>query len=326
MRLRDVVALVAEPVAAFELGVLAEVFGLDRRDAGLPVHDFAVATARPGLLPTTSGFAVEVTHGLERLVPADLVAVPSWDLAVEPEPAVVDALREAVERGAQVLSVCSGAFLLGAAGLLDARRAATHWKYAEELTRRHPSTEVDASVLFVTDGPVTTSAGTAAGIDACLHLVREAHGPSVANRLARHMVVAPFREGGQAQLAEAPVPEQSAGDGMREVLDRVRARLGEPWPVERLARDALMSPRTFARRFGAATGTTPARWLLDVRLQAAEQLLETTGLTVEAVASRTGLGSADTLRHQMALRRGVSPSTYRQTFRGSASPPELRRR
>lgn len=201
----DVVALVTPPVAAFELGVLAEVFGLDRSAAHLPTYDFAVATARPGLLMTTSGFGVQVSFGLERLASADLVAVPSWDPAGEPEPELVDALLCAVARGAQVLSVCSGAFLLGAAGLLDGRRAATHWKYAEMLQQRYPLADVNADVLYVCDGPVTTSAGTAAGIDACLHVVREAHGPQVANRLARHMVVSPFREGGQAQLAEIPV-------------------------------------------------------------------------------------------------------------------------
>lgn len=314
----DVVALVTPPVAAFELGVLAEVFGLDRSAAGLPEYDFAVASLRPGLLPTTSGYGVHVVHGLERLAAADLIAVPSWDQRLDPEPEICEALRCAVARGAHVLSVCSGAFLLAAAGLLDGRRAATHWKYAAALQQRYPLIDVDADVLFVTDGPVTTSAGSAAGIDACLHVVREAHGPQVANRLARHMVVSPFREGGQAQLAEAPVPRRAGDDGLGKAMDRVRERLAEPWPVPRLAREAVMSERTFARRFRAATGATPARWLTDARLQAAECLLETTDLTVEAVAAQTGLGSADTLRHHLRDRRGVGPAAYRQTHRGPA--------
>lgn len=320
MPLHDVVALVAPPVTAFELGVLAEVFGLARSGVDLPTYDFAVATSRPGLLATTSGFGVQVDHGLERLSTADLVAVPSWDQVRDPEPEVVDALRCAVARGAQVLAVCSGAFLLGAAGLLDGRRAATHWRYAEALQERHPQAKVDADVLFVVDGPVTTSAGTAAGIDACLHLVREAHGPQVANRLARHMVVSPFREGGQAQLAEEPVPPRPGGDGVGKALDLVFERLAEPWPVPRLAREALMSERTFIRRFRAATGRTPARWLADIRLQAAEHLLETSDLPVEVVAARTGLGSADTLRRHLHARRRVSPAAYRQTYRGRAQP------
>lgn len=319
--LADIVALVTPPVAAFELGVLAEVFGLNRSVAQLPTYDFAVATARPGLLMTTSGFGVQVSHGLERLTSADLVAVPSWDPVREPEPELIDALLFAVARGAQVLSVCSGAFLLGAAGLLDGRRAATHWKYAEALQQRYPLAEVNPDVLYVSDGPVTTSAGTAAGIDACLHVVREAHGPQVANRLARHMVVSPFREGGQAQLAETPVPRQPGDDGLSKAMDRVRERLAEQWPVPRLAREAVMSQRTFARRFRAATGETPARWLADARLQAAECLLESTDLTVEVVAARTGLGSADTLRQHLHAHRGVGPAAYRQTLRGR--PPAM---
>lgn len=318
--LADVVALVTPPVAAFELGVLAEVFGLDRRVAQLPIYDFAVATTRPGLLAATSGFDVQVSHGLERLASADLIAVPSWDPVREPELELVDALLLAVARGAQVLSVCSGAFLLGAAGLLDGRRATTHWKYAEALQKRYPLVDIDADVLYVSDGPVTTSAGTAAGIDACLHVVREAHGPQVANRLARHMVVSPFREGGQAQLAETPVPQRPRDDGLGKAMDRVRERLEEPWPVPRLAREAVMSERTFARRFRAATGGTPARWLTDARLQAAECLLETTDLTVEVVAARAGLGSADTLRQHLKARRGVGPAAYRRTHRGRPSP------
>ncbi|GAB2757526.1 helix-turn-helix domain-containing protein [Nocardioides salsibiostraticola] len=314
--LSHVVALVAAPVAAFELGVLAEVFGVERPGSDLPHHTFTVAALHSGLVPTTSGFSIEVEHGLERLGSADLVAVPSWDPNHVPEPELIEALRTASGRGTQLLSICSGAFLLGAAGLLDGRRAATHWKYAAELQRRHPETRVDADVLYVADGSVTTSAGTAAGIDACLHVIREFYGADTANRLARHMVVSPFREGGQAQLAEAPLSVQPDHHGLGQVMDHVLSRLDQPWPVTRLAQQALMSNRTFARRFQAATGTTPSRWVLDARLQAAERLLETTDLTLTAVASRTGIGSADTLSHQFRVRRGVGPGTYRQTFRG----------
>ena len=326
--LRDVVALVEPPVAAFELGVLAEVFGLDRSGDGLPGYDFAVATSSPGLLTTSSGFHVRVEHGLERLASADLVAVQSWSEHRAPPPAPVsEALHAAVDRGAHVLSVCSGAFLLAAVGLLDGRRAATHWRWAAELAQHYPTVAVDASVLHVTDGPVTTSAGTAAAIDACLHLVRCAHGAQVANRLARRMVVAPFREGGQAQLAETPVPLVRDGS-LGAVLDEVSARLDEPWPVRRLAAQACVSPRTL-RQFRAATGTTPARWLLAVRLQQAEEMLETTDVPLGAVAARTGLGSVDTLRAHIGHRRGVTPASYRRSFRqagatltgGASSPP-----
>ena len=320
--IHDVVAVVAPPVAAFELGVLAEVFGLDRSEEGLPSYRFAVATARPGLLPTSSGFSVLVEDGLDRLESADLVAVPSWPVHdAVPPPELVAALHGAVARGARVLSVCSGAFLLAAAGLLDGRRAVTHWRWVEELARRAPRSEVDASVLHVSDGPITTSAGTAAALDACLQLVRQAHGSDVANRLARRMVVAPFREGGQAQYAETPLPTVRSHGGLGPVLDRVLARLDEPWPVRRLAREALVSPRTFARLFRAATGTTPGRWLLEARVQHAERLLETTDLPVGVVAARCGLGSADTVRRQLTARRGVGPSVYRRTFRGAGASP-----
>lgn len=312
--LRDVVALVGDRVAAFELGVLSEVFGLDRSGDGLPGYTFAVAALEPGLVPTTSGFAVQVPHGLERLEQADLIAVPSWTTQDLPVPApLVAALQAAVGRGARVLSVCSGAFLLAGAGLLDGRRAATHWRSAALLAARFPCVLVDPDVLYVDDGQVLTSAGTAAGIDACLHLVRLEQGAAVANALARRMVVAPQRAGGQAQYVEAPVPPaddlQLAG-----VLDWARAHLAEPLTVDVLARRALMSPRTFARRFVATTGTTPHRWLLDQRLDHAERLLETTALPVGEVARLCGLGSPDTLRHHFARRRRTSPQSYRRTF------------
>jgi transcriptional regulator GlxA family with amidase domain len=319
---RTVVALLAEPVAAFELGVVAEVFGLDRSGDGLPRYDFSVCAQHPGLMQTSSGFAVHVAHGLDRLAAADLVAVPAWSQQALPPPEpVVTALRAAVERGARVLGVCSGAFLLAGAGLLDGRRAATHWRYAPALARRFPQVDVDPGVLYVADGPVVTSAGTAAAIDACLYLVREQHGAAIANAVARRMVVAAHRSGGQAQFVETPVTAAVPDDGLGELLQWVRGHLDQPLSVDDLARRALMSPRTFARRFRAATGTTPHRWLLDQRLLLAEHLLEDTDLGVEQVARRCGLGSVDTLRHHFTARRRVSPLTYRRTFRQSVSRP-----
>lgn len=314
--MRTVAVLVAEPVAAFELGVIAEVFGLDRSADGLPHYEFSVCAERPGLLATSSGFAVHVPHGLDRLATADLVAVPAWSQQALPPPApVVTALQEAVDRGAQVLGVCSGAFLLAGAGLLDGRRAATHWRYAVALAQGFPAVDVDPGVLYVADGPVVTSAGTAAAIDACLHLVRQEHGASVANAVARRMVVAAHRSGGQAQFVETPVSAVVPGDGLDDLVEWVRRHLDQPLTVEDLAGRALMSPRTFARRFRAATGTTPHRWLLDQRLFLAEQLLEETDLGIEQLARRCGLGSADTLRHHFAARRQISPLAYRSTFR-----------
>lgn len=316
--MRDVVALVGEPVAAFELGVLSEVFGLDRTGDGLPGYDFALAAVRPGRVATTSGYVIEVQHSLERLQNADLIAVPSWTTLDLPVPAeLVAALHVAVSRGARVLSVCSGAFLLAAAGLLDGRRAATHWRYAAALAARHPLVQVDPDVLYIDSGAVLTSAGTAAGIDLCLHLVREEHGAAIANRLARRMVVSPHRTGGQAQFVEAPLHPRS-GNELSVLLDWAQAHLSEPLSVDVLARRAHMSSRTFARSFVAATGTTPHRWLLDQRIAHAEHLLEMTDLPVEEIARRCGLGSPDTLRHHFAKRRRTSPSNYRRTFRSAS--------
>lgn len=314
--LHDVVALVGPEVAAFELGVLSEVFGLDRTWEGLPGYDFAVASATPGLVPTTSGYAVQVDHGLDRLDRADLVAVPAWtSAAVAPPPEVVDALHRAVDRGARVLSICSGAFLLAAAGLLDGRRAATHWRYAPLLAERYPSVDVDPDVLYVDAGSVVTSAGTTAAIDACLHLVRLEHGATVANAIARRMVVATHRHGGQAQFIEPPSAAVRADD-LADVLEWARRHLHEDLPVRRLAAQALMSERTFVRRFRESTGATPHRWLLEQRLALAEELLESTDLPVGLVAERSGIGSADTLRHHFARRRRLSPQAYRVSFRG----------
>lgn len=312
----NVVALVGYEAAVFELGVVCQVFGLDRSDDRLPTYDFAVCAPRPGAVPTASGFAIQVEHGLDRLAAADLVTVPAWPQLDRPvPPRVTEALRAAVARGAQVLSVCTGAFPLAAAGLLDGRRAATHWQFADRLAADHPAVRVDRDVLYVEDGPILTSAGAAAGIDACLHLVRREHGAATANALARRMVIPAHRSGGQAQYIETPVPPIRTSHELSDLIDWAQAHLDRPLHVADLAAQVLMSPRTFARRFKEATGTTPHRWLLDQRLQLAEELLERTDLPIDTVAARTGLGSADTLRHQFAARRGVSPTTHRRTFR-----------
>ncbi|WP_229397786.1 helix-turn-helix domain-containing protein [Micromonospora okii] len=312
--LKNVAAVVGDHVAAFELGVISEVFGMDRTSAGLPRYDFAVCAVQPGRIPSTSGFAIHVEQGLDRLATADLIAVPAWtDRDVAPPAPLVAALHDAVGRGATVLAVCSGAFLLAAAGMLDGRRAATHWQYAATLARRYPSVHVDANVLYVEDGPVVTSAGTAAAIDACLHLVRRAHGATTANALARRMVVPAHRTGGQAQFIQAPVPA-SGGSDLGDLLEWVRQHLAEPLTVDQLAARAHMSPRTFARRFTAATGTTPHQWIIDQRLLLAEHFLEDTEMTIEQIAARCGLGTPDTLRHHFTRRRHTNPSTYRRTF------------
>ncbi|MFC5890000.1 helix-turn-helix domain-containing protein [Kitasatospora sp. CM 4170] len=311
--LKNVVAVVLEEVHPFELGVAAEVFGLDRSDDGLPAYEFAIAGAHTGPHRTHAGFTIDVPHGPERLAEADLVVVTATSVREDyPEP-LLDALRTAVDGGARALSICSGAFLLGAAGLLDGRRSTTHWRYTGELAARHPLTTVEPDVLYVDDDPVITSAGTAAGIDACLHLVRRLQGAEVARAIARRMVVAPHREGGQAQFVTRPLPEGD-GESLAPVLDWMRHHLDQESTVEQLAARAHMSPRTFARRFQQETGTTPHRWLVGQRLLLAQRLLESTAEPVDAIAARCGFGNAATLRHHFGRRLGTTPLAYRRCF------------
>ncbi|MGV9450487.1 GlxA family transcriptional regulator [Streptomyces sp. NPDC003635] len=316
--LKNVAVALLDGVHPFELGVVCEVFGLDRGDEGLPVYDFAVVSAEgPALRTHVPGFTVSTPYGLDRLDEADLIAVPAGSDYIDRDypPALLDALVRAVERGARVLSVCSGVFVLGAAGLLDGRRCAVHWRQAEELARRHPRAAIEPDVLYVDEDPVITSAGTAAGIDASLHLVRKEHGVEVANAIARRMVVPPHRDGGQAQYIDRPLP-RSQCDTVGDVLTWMERHLAEEVTVEQLADLAHMSPRTFARRFQQETGTTPYRWILRQRVLLAQQLLETTDETVDAVAGRTGFGTAAALRHQFVRALGTTPNAYRRTFRG----------
>jgi transcriptional regulator GlxA family with amidase domain len=317
-RLADVVVLTPPGVAAFELGVLCEVFGTDRTQDGFPAYRFALASDRPGPVSTGSGFAVTVTEGLDRLAGADLVAVPAYATAAAPDGRLPDAMAEALVaahgRGAMVMSVCSGAFGLGQAGLLDGRRCTTHWRYTEEFRRRFPRARLEPDVLYVGDSGVLTSAGTAAGIDLCLHVVREIQGSEVANRLARRMVVPPHRDGGQAQFIDLPMPPSSDGS-LAELLDWMTRHLDAELTVDELAVRALMSPRTFARRFKAETGTTPHRWLVGQRVLRAQQLLESSDEPIERVAELAGFGNAATLRHHFGQVRGTTPQAFRRTFR-----------
>ena len=311
------VALVYDGVGAFGLGVVSEVFGYDRTPDGLPGYDFAVAAARPGVVRTDTGLQLVVEHGLDRLAAADLVCVLGWeDADALPAEPLLQALRDTVARGGRVMSHCTGIYVLAAAGLLDGRTVATHWQSADDVSRRYPAITVDPDVLYVDDDPIFSSAGTAAGIDTCLHILRREHGAGVASAIARRMVVPPHREGGQSQYATHAVPDVEETSRLRETLSWAQDNLATDLTVDQLAARALMSPRSFARHFRAATGSTPHAWLLAQRVVLAQELLESTDLPVDEVARRSGMGAATSLRHHFGLRIGTSPQAYRRTFRG----------
>ncbi len=334
--LRNIAVVLVNGFLPFEFGTVCEVFGVDRSDDGLPRYDFAVVAGEPPPLHALD-FTIHPSHGLDRLAEADLIALPAvsderlnlagglggWapDAARPFSADLLEALRAAVARGARVLSICSGAFILGEAALLDDRRCTTHWRNASELARRYPRAKIDPDVLYVDDDPVITSAGTAAGIDACLYLVRKEQGSRVANGIARRMVVPPHRDGGQAQYVVQPIAPACDGS-LRDLLEWLRAHLDQPLTVRQLAARANMSERTFARRFVADTGTTPQRWLIGQRILLAQQLLEESDETVDAIADRTGFGNATALRHHFRLWLGTTPNAYRRLFRGD--PPAAR--
>ena len=301
----------------FELSIAYEVFAADLPGTAGPSYD--VAVCGPG--PVRIGrFQLEPDGGLEHLVQADTVIVPGWaDVDVEPPADLVDAVRAAHEAGARVASLCTGAFVLAAAGLLDGRRATTHWAHTEELAARYPQVEVDPDVLYVDNGSVLTSAGKAAAMDLCLHLVRLDHGSAIANKVARRLVVPPHRAGGQAQYVTAPVPAQD-DHPLAELFPWAIERLDHSLSVEDLARRANMSSRNLGRHFRSVSGTTPLQWLLTQRIRRAQELLETTTNSVEAIAAATGMGTATTLRRHFNRTIGVPPETYRRTFQGRHRP------
>ncbi|GAA2446662.1 GlxA family transcriptional regulator [Streptomyces mauvecolor] len=314
---RRIAALVHPPQSTFELGIAAEVFG--GRGASTPAHyDFWVATERPGPVATQAGYAMHIEHGLDSLRRADTIVLPGKQNPGPVSPATLAVLRAAHRDGARIVSLCSGAFILAEAGLLDGRRAATHWRLATELAERFPGVVVDSDVLYVDHGDVATSAGSGAAIDLCLHLVRKDFGAAHANRIARHMVMPPHREGGQLQYAATPPP--GVPDSLAPLLDWAAERLAEPLSVATLAARAGVSPRTLARRFADQLGTGPGQWLLARRITAAQALLEETDLSVEAVAARTGLSSATNLRRRFHQALRTTPAAYRRTFRRPATP------
>lgn len=314
--MRTVAVALYDSIRVFDYAVIAEVWGVNRCDSGVPPFTLMTCAARRQV---TGGYGttIRATHPLSALADADLIVVPGNDMPPRPAaPALMRALRRAHERGTPVAALCGGAFVLAEAGLLDGRRAITHWYLADEFRARFPQVRLEDGGLFVHDGGVWTSAGTAAGIDLCLELVRRAHGAEIAARIARRMVTPPHRSGGQAQYLARPTPADDGSGDLGDVLFWARERLDQPLTVAQLAGRARMSPRHFARRFTEATGATPLRWLHHQRVLAAQQLLEGTGLPVEQIARRCGFGSTAALREQFARVLGTTPQAYRRDFQG----------
>nr|WP_276589039.1 MULTISPECIES: transcriptional regulator FtrA [unclassified Sphingomonas] len=320
---RLVVALAYDGLCTFEFGITAEVFGLARPEMGADWYRFVSCAERPGQLATNAGLAVQVDHGLDTLAEAGTIVVPGWRSEGEPPSGRLrEALLAAHARGARLVSICSGAFLLAATGLLDGRRATTHWRYAERLQAAHPAVLVDADTLYAGDDRLFTSAGSAAGIDLLLHLVRMDFGPDAANSVARRMVVAAHRSGGQAQFIERPVMARSDSP-LGGLLDRLRSDPAVPWTIHRMARTAGMSERTLARRFREETGDSPLAWLTMQRIALARDLLETTNLPMEHIADKAGMGSATNLRLHFTANVGIPPNLYRKQFRRADATPNF---
>jgi AraC family transcriptional activator FtrA len=309
-----VVAIVYDGLCTFEFGIVVEVFGLRRPELSVPWYHFSVCSLERRELRAAGGVTVSAPAGLGRLRHADTIIIPGWrDAAEDPPEALTRAIRRAHDRGARLVSICCGVFVLAAAGLLDGKKATTHWRYAERLSAKFPRVRVQPDVLYTDDGEILTSAGSAAGIDLCLHIVRRDYGAAIANQVARRLVVQPHREGGQSQYVRQPL-RLDASHGLASLLDRVQGSLNRPWTISDLAKLTAMSDRNFARRFREETGTSPYRWLTHVRLLSAQHRLETTNQSVDEIARAVGLGTAETLRHHFRRRFHVSPTSYRRRF------------
>jgi AraC family transcriptional activator FtrA len=308
-----VAVLAYEGLCTFEFGVTVELFGLPRPELGT-WYTFEVCGLERGLIRATGGIRVLPGRGLNGLLDADTIIIPGWRNPEEPPPQrLIRALLAAHKRGARLVSICSGIFVLAATGLLSGRRGTTHWRYIKQLREAFPDIHLQPDVLYVDEEDILTSAGSAAGIDLCLHIIRKDFGTKTVNNVARRLVVSPHREGGQAQFIDKPVGEQTS-PWLSQLLEWVQVRLHTPLNVEQLAEQAHMSRRTLSRRFADVTGTSPLDWITNLRVRQAKDLLETTTLSIEEIADRCGFGSAPTLRHHFRARVRLKPSTYRTRF------------
>jgi len=311
---RHVAALVYDGLCTFEFGIVVELFGLRRKNLDVEWYDFEVCSLERGPIRASGGILVEARRGLRSLQRAGTIVIPGWRNADEPPPpSLLGALRKAHAEGGRLVSICSGVFVLAATGLLDGKRATTHWRYIDRLMSRFPKIRVEPDVLYVDEGNILTSAGSAAGIDLGLHIVRRDYGAEIANEIARRLVMPPHREGGQAQYVRDPIRSATAG-GLAPLMQWAESHLDKALRIEDLAQRALMSPRTFARRFREQTGTTPHQWLMHQRLLLAQRRLEKTSETIEQVAGAAGLQTAATLRQYFSRVLGTTPSAYRRQF------------
>jgi AraC family transcriptional regulator, transcriptional activator FtrA len=313
--MHTVAIAVVSGATQFEFATAYEVFGVDRSYLTPDWYSFKLCAADPGPIRLEAGLLLDTPYGLDDIATADTVIVPASVHDPGDHPALMTALRTAHDNGARIASICTGAFILAEAGLLDGKRATTHWAHTDEFAARYPQIDVDPNVLYVEDGRIFTSAGTAAGIDLCLHMVRTDFGVDVANAVARRMVVPPHRDGGQAQYVDSPLPRCDS-ETLGPLLDWALARLDEPLTLPDLAKQANISVRTLVRRFTAATGTTPLQWVLAQRVRRAQHLLESSDEPVERIASLAGFGTAANLRQHFTRAVGVAPMHYRRTFRG----------
>jgi AraC family transcriptional activator FtrA len=327
---RRLVLLAYECLCTFEFGTAVEAFGRADELTGEPLYELSVASVEEGSFGAQGGVRLVVDGGLELLEGAGTIVIPGWRSIHEPAPAqLIEALQNAHNSGSRIVSICAGSFVLGAAGLLNGKRATAHWNSTDVLAQRFPDVQVEHGMIYVDEGSIITSAGGAAGVDLCLHLIRRDYGIEVANRTARRMVTPPLREGNQAQLIQQPVPRYQTRT-LAPLLDDLRSHLNTPLVIEQLATQAGMSRRTFLRRFHDATGTTPGEWMLGVRLEKACALLENGSLSIDRVAEQAGFGSPETLRHHFRQRLGTTPTKWRKTFlerslkeRGARMPARL---
>lgn len=315
MKMPPLVAVLAYPeLCTFEYACAVEVFGLPRPELGAPLYECVTFSVQPGEMQALGGVTLNVKHGLEILHRADTIIIPGWRYHEPAEPELVKALTKAVDRGTRIATICSGAMLLAEAGLLAGKRATTHWRYTDDFQQQYPDIEVEDNVLYVDEGQLLTSAGSAAGLDLCLHMVRSDYGADIANAIARRLVVPPHRDGGQAQYAPMPIPPSDHKQYLAELMEWVRQNLEQPHTISTMAAWLKVSERTLLRRFKEATGETPQGWLVRERLRHSRELLETTNLGMERIAATCGFGSTESFRLHFRRQSGTSPTRYRQQF------------